>query len=39
MQLLEVKAARGQGYHIQAADGEKPGEGGGWEPTTRRKSH
>lgn len=27
MQLLEVKAGRGLGYHIQAAEGKKPGEG------------
>lgn len=29
MQLLEVKSARGDGYHIQAADGKEPGAGGG----------
>lgn len=31
MQLLEVKSVRGDGYHIQAADGKKPWEGGGVE--------
>lgn len=31
MQLLEVKPARGDGYHIQAADGKTLGVGGGVE--------
>lgn len=31
MQLLEVKPARGEGYHIQAADGKKPRGAGGEE--------
>lgn len=29
MQLLEVKPARGEGYHIQTADGKKRGDEGG----------
>uniref|UniRef100_A0AAQ4QE41 Phenylalanine--tRNA ligase beta subunit n=1 Tax=Gasterosteus aculeatus aculeatus TaxID=481459 RepID=A0AAQ4QE41_GASAC len=37
MQLLEEKSARGDGYHIQAAEGKKGG-GGGWHFRACRNS-